>query len=107
MSMENCSGVTYGSPPNFPSHFDAHPPTASHPGMTFSTQKFLLDWITAWFLFEIGGNVTYGCKMSILGGEQVVEMVGEVRGANKVDPGPIFRGPYAFWAELHLDSFLK
>jgi hypothetical protein len=39
--------------------------------------------------------------------KKVVEMVGEVRGANKIDPGPIFRGPHAFWAELQLDSFLK
>ena len=39
--------------------------------------------------------------------KKVVEMVGEVRGANKIDPGPIFRGPHAFWAELQLDSFWK
>ena len=52
--------------------------------------------------------------MSLQGGKcqfwvekNAVEMVGEVRGANKVDTGPIFRGPYAFWVELHLDSFLK
>jgi hypothetical protein len=45
--------------------------------------------------------------MSILGGEQVVEMVGEVRGNNKVDPGPISHGPNAFWAESELDSFCK
>ena len=45
--------------------------------------------------------------MSILGGTQVLEMRGEVRGANKIDPGPIFHGPHAFWAELQFDSFLK
>jgi hypothetical protein len=50
--------------------------------------------------------------MSLQGGKcqfwvekNAVEMVGEVRGANKVDPGPISHGPNAFWAELQLDSF--
>jgi hypothetical protein len=45
--------------------------------------------------------------MSILGGKQVVEMMGEVGGNTKVDPGPVSHGPNAFWAEPQLDSFLK
>jgi hypothetical protein len=45
--------------------------------------------------------------VSILGGKQAVKMGGEVRGTTKVDPGPISRGPNAFWAELQIDSFCR
>ena len=45
--------------------------------------------------------------MSILGGNQVLEMRGEVRGTTKDDHGPVSRGPNAFWAEPKLDSFMK
>jgi hypothetical protein len=58
-------------------------------------------------VFEIGGNVTFGWKMSILDGKQGVEMRGEVRGATIGHPGTVSHGPNAFWAELQLDSFFS